>query len=374
MKRIIWVGLILVVVLLLAGCGSRKSPSHPPGYNPPNGNDPPDLPPIDPSIPGTRYLYALSRDQGQISVFKINSDGTLEQVNQVVTNDGPGCAVVHPDGNHLFVSTSGSGGDFIEIYGIDGYNLSLINANKMPAGGARQLRMVLSPDGEYLFVAHEDKNFVSIFRANPTAGTLDIVTTIGTGTQPKALAVSPQGKYLYIAKNGTNILGDDGEILVYQIAATGSVTPKGSVTIGRQPSDMVLNHAGSYLYVANYSSGSLMVFAVNSGEGTLTHKHTYTGDAGDVQSLAVAPDDHWVFAGKTAYNAYAVSGSDLSLVVGSPFYEKLEYIKCLKVDPSGRFLYAGRGESKVEAFTIGSSGKLTLAGEYEAGGQWVTIR
>lgn len=251
--------------------------------------------------------------------------------------------------------------------------MNLIKANKLDSTRAHPSRMVLSPNGEYLFVAHEDKKFVTIFRTNPTAGTLNLITTIPMGTEPKALAVSPKGNYLYIAKNGTSILEDDGEILVYQIAADGTFTPNGSVTVGRQPSDMILNHAGSYLYVANYTSGSLIVFAVNS-DGTLDYIQTYTGDAGEVLSLAVAPNDRWVFAGKTGFNAYAVSGSGLSLVAGSPFYKRTDNVVCLKVDPSSRFLYAGRGESKVEAFTIGSSGVLNLIDEYDAGGQWVTIR
>ncbi|NLM37674.1 MAG: lactonase family protein [Firmicutes bacterium] len=142
MKRLLWGGLILVVVLIFAGCRTSKSPSKP---------------------TGPRYLYALNNNYDKIFVFKINSNGTLEQVNEVDTNDGPGCAVVHPDRNHLFVSTSGSEGDFIEIYGIDENDLSLINAIKMPANGARQLRMVLSPNGEYLFVAHEEKNLSRYF-------------------------------------------------------------------------------------------------------------------------------------------------------------------------------------------------------------------
>ena len=249
--------------------------------------------------------------------------------------------------------------------------MNLIKANKLDSTRAHPSRMVLSPNGEYLFVAHEDKKFVTIFRTNPTAGTLNLITTIPMGTEPKALAVSPKGNYLYIAKNGTSILEDDGEILVYQIAADGTFTPNGSVTVGRQPSDMALNHAGSYLYVANYTSGSLIVFAVNS-DGTLDYIQTYTGDAGEVLSLAVAPNDRWVFAGKTGLTPMR---SAVQFIVGGgfPFYKRTDNVVCLKVDPSSRFLYAGRGESKVEAFTIGSSGVLNLIDEYDAG-QWVTIR
>ena len=92
MKCLLWGGLILVVVLNFVGCGKSNSPSKAPG----------------PQIPVTRYLYALNSNHDKISVFKINSDGTLGQVSLVDTNDGPVCAVVHPDRNHLLVCTAGT--------------------------------------------------------------------------------------------------------------------------------------------------------------------------------------------------------------------------------------------------------------------------
>ncbi len=373
MKKMLhlWIVISLLLVIILSGCGGGGGSKSPPGN---------DTPPIQ----QISYFYALNASLARIFVYKINiASGSLETIGQVSTNPEPRCAVVHPDRNHLFVCTNetNTSNDYLEIYDINGNDgtLSLATSIKLQSPLHPGI-MVFTPNGKYLCMTHPDAETVSIYSVNSTTHTIEQVTTINTVTEPKGLAIDPYGEFLYIAKNGTNTLNDNGEVLIYQISATGTVINKGSTSVGKQPTDMTLNHAGSQLYVTNFTSGSLMVFSVNATDGSLTLKNTYTGDAGDVRGLAVAPGDAFVFAGKTGLglNAYSASGSSLSLITGSPFDNEEMVAFSLAVDPSGRFLYVARGYAseyaRVDAYTIGASGELTLIDRFTSGGTWVTIR
>lgn len=365
MKKILTELLIFIFVVTLVGCGKKLSP-------PPGGKA---------SVTKDRYLYAVNMFKNQISVFKINqTTGELASIQEVPTKPEPRCLVVHPELNYLFVSTNETDidNDYIEVYEIsdDDGSLNLVNAIQLQQPYPNE--MALTPNGEYLCVTHWDR--VTIYRLDLTTSpcTIEKVDTIITETQPKGIVINSAGDFLYIARNGTDTLKDDGEVLVYHLSANGTVTYKCSISVGKQPIDLVLNNAGTHLYVANFSSRNLMVFSVNAVDGSLTLINTYTKEMGDVRSLAVAPKDDFVFAGTSLFglNAYSANGSALTLVEGSPFEPTNTGRSSLAVDPSGRFLFVGWDypEGTVETYTIGADGGLTLNGESQAGGSWVAIR
>ena len=374
MKKFLLGVFIFVLVFTLLGCSSKKGPI------PDNDKPTPD----DDPKPMDRYLYALNSRLNQLFIFKINNTtGELEKSPSANTDQEPRCVVVHPDRNHLFVCTNLTNRiyDYIDIFEIDGNNGSvhLIKTIQLQQPNVDPREMVFTLDGKYLCVIHPDKRLFSIYRVDLSNYSLKLVTTINTTYAPKAIAVSSNG-YIYLSIEGQNTLADNGKVLIYKISADGSVSNKGEVATEIQPIDIELNKAGTQLYVANFTSRSLMVFAVDESDGLLTHKNTYTGEAGTVRSLAVAPKDDFVFAGSSAFgiNAYAANGSELTLIEGSPFDDQATAAYSLAVDPSGRFLYVGQGYSgeyaRVDAYTIEATGGLTLINIYQAGGTWVTIR
>jgi len=81
-----------------------------------------------------------------------------------------------------------------------------------------------------------------------------------------ALAVSPNGSYLFIARSGTS-----SGVAVYTIGSGGTLT---SVTgspfaAGTDPFSVVVNAAGTDVYVANQADGTISGFSIGSN-GVLT--------------------------------------------------------------------------------------------------------
>jgi 6-phosphogluconolactonase (cycloisomerase 2 family) len=104
-------------------------------------------------------------------------------------------------------------------------------------------------------------------------------------TGPEGIAIDPTGKYLYVA-NYTDgsvssfSIGSNGQLTAIQTGnnavATGNLT--GVPNPG--PMDVKVDPAGPYVYVANYLDNSISMFATSSG--SLTLMQTYATGSGPV--------------------------------------------------------------------------------------------
>jgi 6-phosphogluconolactonase (cycloisomerase 2 family) len=95
------------------------------------------------------------------------------------------------------------------------------------------------------------------------------------GGQPSAMVVDPSGDYLYV----TNFI--DATVTAYSITA-GTLTPITSYTTGLQPVAIGIDMAMSkFLYTVNYLGNSVSGFQLNATDGTLlnTQNSTYRTDA-----------------------------------------------------------------------------------------------
>ena len=100
-----------------------------------------------------------------------------------------------------------------------------------------------------------------------------------SGPNPSFVAIHPNGKYLYSVAEVNDFDGDDaGGVHAYAIGENGklSLINKES-TKGTGPCHLVVEANGKYLFVANYASGSVAMFAIND-DGSLNeacdfHQH-----------------------------------------------------------------------------------------------------
>lgn len=151
--------------------------------------------------------------------------------------------------------------------------------------GARAL--ALSPDGEHVYVAGAFSNSVAIFRrhtaAAPGAGTLDFIGAVQAGIggvngieSPRALQVSGDGKQLYV-------LSDGGALVAFSRNSNSGSANFGLLTqIGRYQNasggvigmdevrSLAISADGSTLWVLGSDAGTLVRFARNPADGTLT--------------------------------------------------------------------------------------------------------
>src|SRR5205085_10070763 len=66
--------------------------------------------------------------------------------------------------------------------------------------GKQPTKVVVSPDGQRLFVMDPSANLVSVV----DTASVQVTATIPVGTNPQGLAISPDGSRLYVANRGYN--------------------------------------------------------------------------------------------------------------------------------------------------------------------------
>lgn len=140
--------------------------------------------------------------------------------------------------------------------------LKEINVGLHPSG------MVLSPDQSLLYVAcaNSDKIYVINTKNDVVKSEISVhlKKDVLFGSAPNALAISPDGKYLYAA-NGT-----ENAICVIETGPSSRVT--GLIPTGWYPGSVILNKAGTQLYVANVKgSGSRNKAANKAGYNSRDH-------------------------------------------------------------------------------------------------------
>jgi DNA-binding beta-propeller fold protein YncE len=305
--------LFVVPLLVVVAC----RPSAPPAQAPSEGQTRhlPTGQTLDPagvtSVVGQMPLGMVASPDGRRLVLLL--DGWREHGLQVVDRNGvvtqtlPQWAafvgvVFAPDGGSLYAS--GGNTDVIYHYRWAGDSATLTdsivlapreprrNATHYPAG------LAISTDGKTLFVAENLADSLAV--VDLASGT--VVQRLATGRYPYAVVIGTRGT-VFVSNWGANTVS------VFTPAPDGHIAAGTPVDVGRHPSAMVLNPAGTRLFVASGSTDR--VAAVDTREGrvvaTLLDPPPAGPDEGTTpDALALSPDGTRLFAAEADANAVAV--------------------------------------------------------------------
>ena len=208
---------------------------------------------------------------GAIYAFSIGSDGQLTALN---SGFAVGLATVasmdiSPDGQWLFaLDQNGITVDEFQINSTTGVLAQQNGSSYAGLSGTVIPRAVkVAPNGNYVFVALGTAGDL-VFPLNTSTGALSTPLTLSlpSGTSDNALAVSSNSAYLYVARSGT-----PGGLAVFTIGSGGALNAiSGSpFAAGSQPFSVVLNNAGTDVYVANQLDSNISGYSIASN-GTLT--------------------------------------------------------------------------------------------------------
>ena len=260
-------------------------------------------------VAGTNGLF------GFINAFSIGSGGALS----LLTSNNVGVADevaidVSPDGQWL-VGIDATGPALGEVL-VDEYQITASNGQlTLGTGGSYSFPsgtgtivpsgIKFAPNGNYVFVAVGTAGDVEFtFNTNGGALASNQKITLGTGVSDNALTVSPNNSYLFVASSVTG-----GGIAVYTIGSNGVLSSvSGSpFSAGSQPFSVVVNSAGTDVFVANQIDGTISGYSVGStGALTQLSGSPYTSGS-QVDALAVDNSKSYLLA--TARN----SSSDLTM-------------------------------------------------------------
>ena len=105
---------------------------------------------------------------------------------------------------------------------------------------------------------------------NPPSDTGDQVCVLNG--LPSSLVVDPAGAYAYTILTGTDICGTQGQaaILAFKVNSNGTMTAVGNPVADPNPTALVMDTTGKYLFVAEGLLGTVNSYALSGGNLTLT--------------------------------------------------------------------------------------------------------
>lgn len=250
--------------------------------------------------PGSRRIVLLLngyRDQG---LQVVDRDG---QVTQTIPQEAAFVGLAFsPDGRTLYAS--GGNQDVVYRYRwnddaatlIDSLVLAIKPRNRdgtrYPAG------LALSPDGASLYVAENLADSLAVV----DLATGRVMQRLATGRYPYGVAVTPTGA-VYVSNWGGNRLS------VFTPLGHGRLAASEAIAAGQHPSAMLLNRAGTRLFVASGSTDRVSVINTATGQpvAELLDPPPYGVEEGSTpNALALSDDGTRLFAAEADGNAVAV--------------------------------------------------------------------
>ena len=228
--------------------------------------------------PDAPLAYVTHSDLGKVAVVD------LDQRRVVRTIDVPGSpfGIAVGKGGRIFV------GDWHEdqVIAVDTAGEGEPKLTKVRVGRA-PAHVVLSPDGETVFVANREEDSVSVVRTSD----MTVSATIPVGHAPFAMTLSPDGARLFVGnmQGGTVSVVDTATLAVRDTWKTGAmpygaaVTPDGgrvlithqgggtvgifagtdtalaTIKVGSYPEGVAIGENGTRAYVANWFSDNVSV-------------------------------------------------------------------------------------------------------------------
>lgn len=217
---------------------------------------------------------------------------------------------------------------------------------------------------------------VTSFKVNATTGALTsagaAVLTGDDNCGTVFIGADPNSRFVYVP------LSNSDQIRVYSVDQnTGALTEvSGSpFNTGAYPFHAMTDRTGNVLYVTNYNDQTLSVYTVGAN-GALTQVGSAINLSGYPHLMMIDPQNHFLYVPNESgtIDAFAISGSTLTAVSGSPFSDpningSEVYGGTVSLD--GNFLVAtNRDDLSVSVFTINrATGALTpVAGSPFASG------
>jgi 6-phosphogluconolactonase len=255
------------------------------------------------TMPSGPHLYVVNHDDSTIGVYSIGTDGKiyLQSTVNVTGSNATSVAIdyagkflyvtfqyqVGPNGQQLYSPASpGPGG--VTIFPISASDGSLGSPQTVKVGnnpvGVVVSRPTPGTSTVFVYVLDQEtpttpKATVLGFQQNtstggltPTPGTVittdstgkTVATGYGAGTTPSAIAEDPSSRFVYITDEATN------QMYGNVVSNNGALVPmtNSPFATGIFPVGITIDPRGQFLYVANFTSGSVSAYAINTATGT----------------------------------------------------------------------------------------------------------
>jgi 6-phosphogluconolactonase (cycloisomerase 2 family) len=269
-------------------------------------------------VGGTGVAYVVNTGPNEISAYTTDVVGALRDAGTVALADVPSSISVSSDSAFAFAGTNDGVYAFRVNSGTGG--LSSVSGSPFSTGNSFTA-LTVSPNNRVLYAANGNGTVVA-YSINATTGSLTSIDTENVGTSPSGVVVSPNGQFLYVSNQGSN------NVSAFTInGTTGALTGVGApVAAGTAPSGVAVSLNGSFLYVSNQGSNDVSAFTINGTTGALTPIGVSTFAAGTSPSgITIEPNGQFLYVSNSGgggnvsgYRITAGTGSLVSLGAAYP--------------------------------------------------------
>jgi 6-phosphogluconolactonase len=352
----------LAVLLTLGGCGGSSNPTPP-------------------TPPTSSSDFVFESNNNQVSIFQVDStSGSVTATPNPVPGPSLSGGLALTSTNFLYVADSGN--NAVDAFTVNPSTGALATVSGSPytvASGQGAQGMSVDPGGKFLFVTQHNTNQVAAFTINST-GQLTAVagSPFPAGSFPEESIVDPSGKFLYVSNNMDAL----GGISAYTIGSDGTLTavPGSPFTtlVNGGPFGLAVHPNGSFLYIAmagGVTSGTQVVGQkIDTSTGALSPIPGSPFTVGNEPSgVVIDPAGKFLFVTNmvdntvSAFTIDATSGA-LTPVSGSPFTTGPSPF-LMAVNKSSSLLFVINANStSVSAYTIAAGGALTPVAPLNGGG------
>ena len=213
--------------------------------------------------PNGRTLY-VSGAADQVAVYDVSPGGTPTAKGTATAGSQPWDAVAAPDGRSLYVADSGDPETISQFDILADGSLAPKSPPRVPLSGTGSRHIAMSPDGAHLYVAHSGTGGMSQFDVDG-AGRLTPKTpaTIAGPSLTIGLAVTPDGRSLYLPAASEHV------VYQYDIGPDGALTSKTPPTVPANDDQLIVvsadgrsaygTSAGSFVDQWDIGSGGVLV-------------------------------------------------------------------------------------------------------------------
>jgi len=228
-----------------------------------------------------KQAYISHYSSGSIAVLEIAEDGSIGNLIDTLLHSGSSAHPQRQQAPHVHsiqpipgteqIVVADLGIDQLKIYDLQNGNLTELSQIKTePGAGPRHF--TFSPEGQFLYVAEELSNTVSVHaldRATVTFSAVQRTSTLPENfTETNTVAdihLSPDGQFLYVSNRGHESLA------IYKIDQTnGMLTLVGhQPTGGQKPRNFYVDAKGEFVLIAHQDSDNITVFERDAATGLL---------------------------------------------------------------------------------------------------------
>lgn len=266
--------------------------------------------------PDKRFLFAANeldeyegKKSGAVSSFRVDTRGAnLTKINEVSAG-GPGTCNVSVDhtGHCVFAANYGGGsaasftvdkaGKLSEAVSFFQYSG---HGPKPQQAGPRGHRVTVSPDNKFLLVNDLGLDEIHVYHLDAATAKLTAQNPPAwkavPGSGPRALVFHPNGRWAYCANevgSSVNVLDWDAKTGVLTTAQLISTVPQGH-TGPSAPSEIIIDKAGRFVYVANRLDDFMVSFSVSPTDGKLTLLERTSCGGKVPRHVALDPTERWL--------------------------------------------------------------------------------